>query len=72
MKYNAEVRHANGMKLDIKDLQFITDGTWKYDTTNFHEFVMLKNSTYTFMGDEEILCIAASDIQYISISKYQP
>lgn len=69
MKYDVEIKHSNGMTLAVNGLSFITDGSWKFDENNFHEFVMQKNSTYTFMGEDQILCISASDIQYVSIIK---
>lgn len=72
MNYNVEIKHANGMRLEVKDLQLITDGSFTFDASNFEDFILQKQNNYTFLGISEILSISSNDIQYVSILKAQP
>ncbi|HBW13795.1 MAG TPA: hypothetical protein DEF30_08265 [Proteiniclasticum sp.] len=69
MKYNAEILTSDKLRLEVKDLQLITDGSFTFTEQNFKEFILQRNNSYTFVGEDEILCTDFDNIVYVSIMK---
>ena len=57
------------MLIQLENLISISDGPSLYTEESFNQFNLLKNYSYTFVGETEIFSIAGSDIKYVEILK---